>query len=56
MKYSPMQYDHFSFFDLKKPSEIQHFSYLFVTIQTFFGVFRQPRSILGGRASVSLKT
>ena len=47
----------FSIFDPKKPSETQHFSYdLFVTIQTFFGVFRQPRYILARRTSVSLKT
>ena len=45
-----------SFFDPKNPSETKLFScYLFVTIQTFFGVFRQPRYILGGRTSVSLK-
>ena len=49
-----MQYNHFSFFD---PSGTQYFSYyLFITIQTFFGVFRQPKYILGGRTSVSLKT
>ena len=45
----------FSFFDPKKLSEIQHFLYyLFVTIQTFFAVFRQTKYILGGRINVSL--
>ena len=43
------------FFDPKKLSETKHFShYLFVTIQAFFAVLRQPRYILGGRINVSL--
>lgn len=49
----PVQYDHFMI--QKKLFETQHFlHYLFVTIQTFFAVFRQSRYILGGRINVSL--